>query len=267
MAEMMVVAVPFLGAIYLAALQRGGSMQKRSGLLTILLGALAVLVVGILVNRSLAGIGLLVPTVAATIALVLFRNRRAPAWAGLLVLALLAGSVSLVLSSQFGNNLTTEEARSSTSSRYTSFSTTATAAKDYAPLGSGVGTFPQIYPSYENPQQVDRWYMNHAHNDYLELALETGIPGILLILAFVAWWGWRVAMIWGADEADHFARAATIATAVTLAHSAVEFPLRTAAISAVFAMCCALMADPRQLTRRRKTGGADPAKAKHLSAD
>ena len=42
------------------------------------------------------------------------------------------------------------------------------------------------------------------------------------------------------------ARAASIASAAILAHSLVDFPLRTAAISAAFAMFAALLADRRQ---------------------
>ncbi|QAY77052.1 O-antigen ligase [Sphingosinicella sp. BN140058] len=267
MAELMVVAIPFVAALYLAAVRKGSSVQKRSGVLIILLGALAVLVVGIAVNRSLAGIGLAVPTVAATALMIFFRGRRVPVWGGAAIVALLGASIALVLSTPFGNNLTTDAARTSQSSRYTAFGTTIEATKDYLPLGSGVGTFPQIYPMYEDPQRVDRWYMNHAHNDYLELALETGIPGLILIALFLLWWLWRVVRVWRADEPDQFARAASIGAAVILAHSFVEFPLRTAAISAVFAVCCALMAEARSRVRSKSSAAAERTQARHLSAD
>jgi hypothetical protein len=74
-------------------------------------------------------------------------------------------------------------------------------------------------------------------------------------------------LIWRAAEPDHAARAATIASAVILAHSFVEFPLRTAAIGAVFAMCLALMAEPRPRARRKNREDKPVAKARHLSAD
>jgi O-antigen ligase len=267
MAEMMVVAIPFLGAIYLSAVQRGGSVQKRSGLLTIVLGTVVVLAVGIAVNRSLAGIGLAVPTIAATALMIAFKRRRLPIWSAGVVAILLAGSVALVLSSPFENNLTTEQARGSSESRYTSFTTTFEAAGDYFPVGSGIGTFAEVYRQYEDPTKTDRFYMNHAHNDYLELLLETGVFGLALLALFLLWWVWRVAKIWGAEEPDAFARAATIATAVTLAHSFVEFPLRTAAVSAVFAMGCALMAEARPRVRKRRTDTAQSGGARHLSAD
>lgn len=267
MAELMVVAIPFLGAIYLSALRTGGSMQKRSGVVTIVFGALAVLLVGIAMNGSLAGLGLAPPTIAATALMIFFRRRRVPAWSGIAMLGLLAASIALVLSSPFGNNLTSAEARLSSESRYTSFSKTIEAAGDHFPVGSGIGTFPEIYRQYEDPTTVDRFYMNHAHNDYLELLLEIGVAGIALIALFLLWWVWRVVSIWRAEEPDAFARAATIATAVTLAHSFVDFPLRTAAVSAVFGMGCAFMAEARPRVRKRRKDPERTTGARHLSAD
>ena len=267
LAELMVVAIPFLGAIYLSAIQRGGSVQKRTGLLAVVLMTVAVLAVGIAVNRSLAGIGLAVPTIAATALMIAFKRGRLPIWSSGVVAALLVGSVALVLSSPFGNNLTTEQAQGSTDSRYTSFTTTFNAAGDYFPVGSGIGTFDEVYRQYEDPAKVDRFFMNHAHNDFLELLLETGVLGLALMVLFFLWWIWRVARIWRADEPDAFARAATIASAVILAHSFVEFPLRTAAISAVFAMSCALMAEARPRVRQRRKDLERSSGARHLSAD
>jgi O-antigen ligase len=107
--------------------------------------------------------------------------------------------------------------------------------------------------------------MNHVHGDYIELALETGIPGLLVLALFLLWWARRCVLIWRAEEPDYFARAATIASAAILAHSAVDYPLRTAAISALFAMCCGLMAEPRAQTRRSERSAT--TRARHLSAD
>ncbi|HZG09341.1 MAG TPA: O-antigen ligase family protein [Allosphingosinicella sp.] len=267
MAELLVVAIPFLAMLYLMA-RRGGSLQKSSALLLVLIGALSVLLVGIAVNGSLAGIGLAVPALGAAALMILYRRKRLPVWAPVAAALLLAGSAALMLSAPFQNNLTSEQARTSQDSRYSSFGTSIQAAKDYLPLGSGIGTFPEIYPRYENPQAVTRWYMNHVHNDYIEVALETGLPGMALVALFLLWWLRRVFLIWRADEPDHAARAATIASAVILTHSFVEFPLRTAAISAVFAMCVALMAEPRPRARQKTRDDDKPAaKARHLSAD
>jgi O-antigen ligase len=125
-----------------------------------------------------------------------------------------------------------------------------------------------VYRSYEVPSEVSTTWVNHAHSDLVEIGLETGLPGYLLLAVFLLWWGRRAYRIWIADEKpDHYARAAVVASAAIMAHSFVDYPLRTAAISALFAMCVALMAQPRPWARRRRderSGEEQPLR--HLSA-
>ena len=267
MATLLVATLPFLAALYVNARARGRSVQRSSGMFVVLAGTLTIVFVGLAANRSIAGIGLAVPVLAASFLMILSRSKRLPRWSAALVAALILGSVAAAFSAPFGNNLTSAEAQRAQDSRYTSFSRTIEAAGDFMPFGSGVGSFGEIYPTRENPAEITRFYMNHVHGDYIELALETGIPGLLLILFFLWWWGRRTIAVWGAEEPDYFARAATIASAAILAHSLVDYPLRTAAISAVFAMCCALMAEPRARVRRSSRREAEKPAARHLSAD
>ena len=112
-----------------------------------------------------------------------------------------------------------------------------------------MGSFRSVYQLYEDPARVTDTYVIHAHNDYVELALETGVPGIFLLVLFLAWWGrasWRA---WRLDGGA-YARAASIASGAILVHSLVDFPLRTAAISTVFAMCLALLVQRTQAPAR-----------------
>jgi O-antigen ligase len=266
MATLMVATIPFLAALYLASRGRDRSAQKASGTLVILAGAMAVILVGLAINRSLAGLGLAVPVALASLLMLRTRKRRMPMWALPVLLVVAAGSIALAFSAPVQRFVAAEGMGVSPQSRIGFAKTTLTAARDFAPVGSGVGTFPDIYASYEDKSEVDRVYVNHAHGDYFELALETGLPGLVLILLFLAWWGRRVTTIWRAEEPDYFARAATIASAAILVHSLVDYPLRTAAISALLAALCALMADARPRTRRSRSE-EQPNKARHLSAD
>ena len=265
-ATLMVVTLPFLAALYLTGRSRGRSMQRSSGLFVVLAGAVTVVVVGIALNGSLAGVGLSVPVLAATFMMIFAHKKKLPRWTVPLVTLLAIGSILLAFSAPFENNLTGDKARTSEESRYTSFSRSLTAAKDFLPVGSGIGTFKDIYPRYENPAKVTRIYMNHVHSDYIELLLETGIPGMIILILFLGWWTGRVISIWRAEDQDVYARAATIATAAILAHSVVDYPLRTVAVGAVFAMCCALMAEARPRTKRSQSEASDK-RARHLSAD
>jgi O-antigen ligase len=210
-----------------------------------------------------------VPVLAACALMILSRReRRPPRWLMALVPLLLIASVAAVLSAPIGNNSIGEEARGSVATRSTSFSISLDAAGDFMPVGSGIGSFQQIYRTREDPVAVTREYMNHVHNDYIELALETGAPGLLVLILFLVWWTTRAVSVWRAQVRDPYALAATVASAAILAHSLVEYPLRTAALSAFFAMCLALMAEPRPASRARpKPREAEPPGARHLSAD
>lgn len=263
MATLLLTTLPFLTALYLKARGRAASARQISGQFVILVGALTIVCVGIVINSSLAGIGLAVPVLAASLLMIRSSRRPLPKWAIGVVAMLAAASIYLVFSAPFGNNLFGTEAKTSEFSRHTSFSISLDAAADYFPIGSGLGTFVEIYPSYEDPAAVGRTFMNHVHSDFIELLLETGLVGVVLVGVFLLWWLRRAVRIWSAGEADHFARAATVASAAILAHSIVDYPLRTAAISVIFAICLALMAEPRV---RAKVRGRKSIKARHLSA-
>lgn len=265
-ATLLFATIPFLAALYCKATAKDRSIKRSSGLLVILAGILALICVGFAGAASIAGIAIALPVLAASVILVISRNRRPPRWSGAVLVLLVAGSVAGAFASPFNNNLTGKQAHTAEDSRQRSFSITAQAAREYFPLGSGIGTFQEVYRQHEDPAAINRFYMNHAHSDYLELALETGLPGLLLIAVFILWWGRRTWLLWRTDNPDPFARAATIAVGGILAHSLVDYPLRTAAVSALFAVCCALMAEPRSKVQTRTSRDAGSS-ARHLSAD
>lgn len=265
MATLLVISVPFAAALYRNSLGRATSAKKASMAL-VTTAALLVVLVGLAINGSLAGIGLAAPVIAASL-LILFPEKlprlsiTAPLLAGLAVL-----SAVIMIAGPFGNNLFGAGVQNNADSRFTAFSKTIQAALDYGPVGSGLGSFVQVYRTYEDPASVVRFYMNNAHNDYLQLLLETGLPGLLLILASLFWLGIRAVAIWRESERDlPFEKAATIAVGAILAHSVVDYPLRTAAISAVFAVCIAMMANPRSIARK-ESGRTTQRRGVHLSA-
>jgi O-antigen ligase len=244
MASLLVICVPFVAA--LAVVARRGSIQRYSALLSVLAAALLVLIVGIALNGSLAGYTLLVPVLAASALMLLPRSRSALRGIAILIGALsIIGAVAALASSSIGHANLGQGANTSVQSREQILATTSKAIADYMPLGSGLGSFVRVYRLYESPDQVSSEYVVHAHDDYVELALELGIPGVILVLLFLAWWVAAVWPVWRRWQASPFARAASIASAAVLVHSLVDFPLRTAAISACFAMCLAFLAQRR----------------------
>jgi O-antigen ligase len=55
--------------------------------------------------------------------------------------------------------------------------------KDYPVAGAGMGAFADIYPSYHSMGAAR--VLDHAHNDYLELAAEGGILCLLFVFGFI----------------------------------------------------------------------------------
>ena len=266
-ATLLLSTIPFAAALY-AARGRRKSVKTTSGLLVALTGVGMILAVGLAIGGSLAGFGLGIASAAASFLLVRYRGGRAPMWALGGAAAALIGAAALVFAGPISGVGLVNDIESSTTSRQTMVSTTVEALGDFFPVGAGVGSFPLVYRSYEGPADVISTWVNHAHSDVVEIGLDAGLPGYLLILVFLLWWGRQAYRIWIVDEKpDHYARAAVIASAAIMAHSFVDYPLRTAAISAMFAMCVALMAQPRPWARRRRAeASGDDQPLRHLSA-
>jgi O-antigen ligase len=258
MGTLLLIALPFLAAIGAAARRR--SLQHYSAVLSVA-GALAiVLLVGVALNHSLAAYALAVPVVAASALIILPAASVARRIAvGLAVLSVVAAVVVLATSGIGTGGKFRQKGSTSIQSREVILNTTGKAIADFLPLGSGLGSFVRIYRLYESPDAVTNEYVIHAHNDYVEVALELGVAGIILMLAFLIWWVAAVSAVWRTGRGGPFARAASIASAAVLIHSVADFPLRTAAISVCFAMCLGLLADRRQ-PAMRQSGELRPAR-------
>lgn len=246
MASLLLVTLPFLAAV-LAASRTPGNVQRYSAVIALIAGAALVVAVGIALNGSLAGYGLAVPILVASAMIVAPGRGKSLGWlaavAAILVIAAVGWLATTPISS---TNLLKTTAQTSVQSREAIAATTVRAIGEFMPLGSGVGSFRRVYALYEDHDRLDpTTYVNHAHNDYLEIALETGLPGILLLAVFLIWWARTALRAWGPGEPDPYARAGAVASAAILVHSLVDFPLRTAAMSACFAMCLALLVRDR----------------------
>ena len=251
MATILVISLPFIGA--LAAVGRRRGTQRYSALVMVLAAAVLLIAVGIALNGSIAGYVLALPVLASSALIVLGPTSALRRFASIVATLSIVAAIAALAITSVGGGKIGRDATSAVQSREVILATTGRAIADYMPLGSGLGSFVRVYRLYESPDAVTSEYVIHAHNDYVELALELGIPGVLLIAAFLAWWIAAVWAVWRNDQGGPFARAASIASGAILVHSLVDFPLRTAAISTCFAMCLALMADRRQPPARVPT--------------
>ena len=109
------------------------------------------------------------------------------------------------------------------------------------PIGSGLGTFERVFPLVQNTETTFPAIVNHSHNDFIELIIETGVFGVAILILFF-WAAIRRASR-VLDRSETVSRqegsAAIIVCSLLLMHSLWDYPLRTSALSVVFAVACA----------------------------
>jgi O-antigen ligase len=213
---------------------------------------LIVLIAAVAMARSRAALVLTIVALAGIFAMAFGERRRASGIGpGKLVLG--ATLLAVMLSVQFTlyRVLDRFAVEPLADARVTFARETVGAAIAFLPFGAGVGSFVPVYAMFEEPSAtIGNVYINHAHNDFVEGWLETGLFGMALFGAFVIILGLRSVELWRrppdkAGALDRLLmRAATVAIALVIAHSFVEYPLRTGAIMAIFAFSCALLIDP-----------------------
>lgn len=98
---------------------------------------------------------------------------------------------------------------------------------DLLPWGSGPGTFAQAF-KMQAPHNVDL-FINHAHNDYLQLVFEWGGFGIFVITAILILYLWRWKIIFKQKEGLYrmLSSGAGIGMLIFLLFSLTDFNLHT----------------------------------------
>lgn len=243
MATLLLASIPFAVALFASGHLKIRGRGRAGAMIAFGVGGFLIVLVGLALNGSAAGIGLAIPVVAAS-ALILpagWRMRRVA-----IPVAALAIIVAVVLltATPVHSELAGGASSAAFQSRAAIWATTIAAIAETFPAGTGFGSLERVYPLFEDPGAIGSTYINHAHNDYLEIVLEGGAAGVLLILLFLGWWLLHASRVWRSALSSPYARAATIASAAILLHSIVDYPLRTAAIAAVFAACLALICSP-----------------------
>lgn len=109
--------------------------------------------------------------------------------------------------------------------------------------GSGIGSFSTLYAANENLAWVKPTIVNQLHNEYPQLLLEAGLPGITLLLMLAVGLAWRGAAIWISGIREH--RLPLFCGALILAliaiHSGVDYPLRRPAVLPILALAMILV--------------------------
>jgi O-antigen ligase len=237
MATLLLVTLPFL-----AALVRDWRMsfpRQRQELTVFGIALFALLAIGIGLVGSMTGYALLLPVALASALIVWPANKRRLTI--ILAMPTLAVSFGVLALAGDAENVFAPEARTSLIGREAIRSNAIPAAEAFFPVGSGLGTFEEVYRRFEPEQEATNAFINHAHNDYLEIAIELGAPGLAFIVLFFGWWLLCLRRLLGGG-ASPYAWAGWLAVGIILTHSGWDYPLRTAALSTVFALGCVLAA-------------------------
>lgn len=213
-------------------------------LIGVYLAIIVILVVGIGLTQSRAGVLLLAVAGLGSLVMVW----RAGVGQGRLRVLLGAAGVALIVAiplagTVFGGVLRRFQGGLGGEDRLNTAAYVARSIVDYLPFGSGLGTFVPVHKMVEQPSVMLNTYLNHAHNDWLEVLLEGGLLAAALILAFLVWFG-RIGMaIWrrGGVEATT-ARAVWLVILLLLLHSMLDYPLRSQAMMSVFAFSAGVLA-------------------------
>jgi O-antigen ligase len=121
-------------------------------------------------------------------------------------------------------------------------------------LGWGLGTFPIVYPGFRSFYTT--FFVNQAHNDYLQLLVETGVAGFsiavwLMVLVFRRAAG--KLKNWTDTASGALTVAALLGCVGILVHSFLDFNLQIPANAALFYVLCAIAAAaPLQESQRRR---------------
>lgn len=120
-------------------------------------------------------------------------------------------------------------------------------------LGWGLGTFPVVYPQFRS--FYTNFFVNEAHNDYVQLLAEMGLLGFGTMLWFlVVLYRYAVPKIgkWPNEVSGAVTLSCALGAIGILLHSLVDFNLQIPANAALFYVLCTIAAAPPLLQRARK---------------
>jgi len=208
------------------------------------IGLLLLLLLTILASGSRAGIG--VGFLALGIAL-LFAYRglrreleRFPRWVLPALVAAVLGTIVVVVLVSVAADRAVSISRAlavdpGQDMRTRGLPTVLAMVRDYFPFGSGLGGFDPVFRMHEPFGLLKLTYFNHAHNDLLEVVLDAGLPGLLLLLVAIGWWARASERAWRAGRGTRrmLPKLGSAILLLVLIASVFDYPARTPLIMAV----------------------------------
>jgi O-antigen ligase len=206
--------------------------------------AMVLMVVGLVMSRSRMGNAAFFTALIVTALTALWFYKRPPALLKPLVISILLLDMVLI-GSMFGLVKLQQRYQD------TSFATEArdNVVIDSIPLlqqhfwtGSGGGSFYTVFPAVQ-PEAYSGFY-DHAHNDYLQFAIELGVPLTVMLLLWLLYLGWTALQVMRLNE-DKLLRGLCFGCLMALCHMAlhctVDFNLQAPANALLFLSILAIV--------------------------
>jgi O-antigen ligase len=122
--------------------------------------------------------------------------------------------------------------------RFRILGTLVTITGKYFPVGSGFGSFVEVYQIDEPDQLLDMVYVNHAHNDWLETIMTGGLFGALLLAVVVIAWTLMSLRVFrmplNEQREPAFARLGLVIILMMGLASLADYPLRVPSLAFIF---------------------------------
>jgi O-antigen ligase len=232
-AGLMEMLIPLTAAA--AFLQRGSKQ-------VLLLFATAIMALSVALSRSRGGMIALAAQLLF-VCFVLFRSQRGRR--SLLIFLGVCGAIAAFVMVLGSDKILDRFAETQDMYRLKIYRDTVSMAMHKPILGFGLGTFSDVYPAYKT--FYTNLFVNHAHNDYLEMLADTGVVGLALfvwMLVGVFRSGFSKVMDRDDEEGRLLTLAALTGIVGILIHSFIDFNLHIPANAALFFVLCAAVAAP-----------------------
>lgn len=220
-----------------------------------------IFIAGAVLTQSRAGIILLVPAGLAAVLIAVGGKGIGRIFGGSFVALTALALIALTIPGGLGRAMDLQMELSA-GGRISNFPDILFTLQQFWPWGAGFGTFVPVFKANENLDLMSQAYLNHAHNDLLELLIEGGFPiAVLVAGGFVA----AAVRLWRLLRSEHsadlpVALAGFTIVAIAMVHSLVDYPLRMHAIASVAAVALGFFLSPtaRRPERQGDRKAADP---------
>ena len=268
LATMLAMMLPVLVGLiaYDMRRRRNGHREPGANVVSrrvLVFGSAVVVLLGLAFTYSRAGIATALVGLAAASTL-LVRARAGRAHANLIVGALIVAGV--VLAALIGlapilERFEPVSLRMSGDGRLALYAATLRAGIEFLPFGSGLSTFADVFPRFQGG--VFGGYIDYAHNDYLQLLMEIGLAGIVVVALLLVAYAARMGELLRRQSARSFTVlqvAAGIGLLPAILHAMFDFSLHMPANAMWFATLAGVMLHPGVSDRPgARAGASEPA--------